>query len=183
MQLDYTILVNRTHPIPEGFWEGIALVEFPVEIDFSVSMEAETARAFGDLQRCLDRAGLRVEPLSGYRTYATQQRIWNDFLRERGVEYTVRHVARPGYSEHQTGLALDVTLYDQHGSAIEGKHAPEYDLMFPRLHEFGFILRYPEGKEAITGYAYEPWHIRYVGIQAASVMYEKRRTLEEYFAE
>jgi len=180
MAIDHTILVNRDHPIPEGYSDGIALVELPVEEGFSVPMEEETAGAFLRLQGDLAREGLRMEPLSGYRSADTQRRILEDFLRSRGEEYTLSHVAAPGHSEHQTGLALDVTLYDAKGDPVEDDHAPEYDRLFPRLHEYGFILRYPEGAEAVTGYAFEPWHIRYVGIPAATAIHENHWTLEEY---
>lgn len=180
MAMNYTILVNRGHPIPEGYSERISLVRLHVEDDFYILAEEETANAFLKLQDALSGEGLRMKPFSGYRFAETQQRIWNDSLLKHGLEHTRRYVAKPGYSEHQTGLALDVRFFDQHGDRIEDDHAPEYDRMHPRLHEFGFILRYPEGAEAITGYAFEPWHIRYVGLPAAAAIFENHWTLEEY---
>ena len=97
-----------------------------------------------------------------------------------GEAYTERYVAKPGYSEHQTGLALDVTLYDACGNEVQDDDYEAYGKLYPHLHEFGFILRYPAGKEGVTGYSFEPWHIRYVGEKAAREIYENGWTLEEY---
>ena len=91
-----------------------------------------------------------------------------------------RYVAKPGYSEHQTGLALDLSLYDAQDDRVEDDDVEAYAKLFPHLHEFGFILRYPEGKEDVTGYSFEPWHIRCVGVEVASQIYENGWTLEEY---
>ena len=77
-------------------------------------------------------------------------------------------------------LALDVVLCDPQGLPVDDSDAPEYDVMFPHLHKFGFILRYPRGREAVTGYGYEPWHIRYVGTAAAKAIHDNGWTLEEY---
>lgn len=180
MTIDYTILVNRDHPIPVDHANRISLVRLHVEDDFFILAEEETAHAFLRMQEALARDGLRMAPFSGYRFAGTQQRIWNDSVLKHGLEHALRYVAKPGHSEHQTGLALDVEFFDQNGGRIEDDHAPEYDRMHLRLHEFGFILRYPEGAEAVTGYAYEPWHIRYVGIPAAAIIFENHWTLEEY---
>ena len=180
MLIDRTVLVNPCHAVPEGFRNAIELVSIPVEEGFSVCLEAETARAFLALQDFLGKTGLPVLPLSGYRSSARQQEIWDRSVHDHGLEHTVRYLAKPGFSEHETGLALDVVLYDRHGNGIENDEAPEYEIMFPHLHEFGFILRYPRGQESVTGYSYEPWHIRYVGIQAAKVIHENHWTLEEF---
>lgn len=179
MQPDKTILVNRSHPVPEGFRDTIELVTVRTE-DLTFFLEAETYSAFLALKQALGDSGLPMDPISGYRRPARQQEIWDDFLREYGEDYTTSHVAKPGCSEHETGLAVDVVLYDRDGSAISDDYAPEYEIMFPRLHEYGFILRYPKGREAVTGYAYEPWHIRYVGVRAAEEIYRNHWTLEEY---
>ena len=93
---------------------------------------------------------------------------------------TRRYVAKPGYSEHQTGLALDLTLYDARGTIVADDDADAYEKLSPHFHKFGFILRYPAGKEDVTGYLFEPWHIRYVGTEIAREIYESGLRLEEY---
>jgi len=151
-----------------------------VEENFSVPLERETAKSYLQLRQHLLDIGLHVEVLSGYRVQSTQERIWKESVAAHGEAHTRRYVARPGYSEHQTGLALDLTLYDARGNAVEDDDFEAYGRLFPHLHEFGFILRYPAGKENVTGYPFEPWHIRSVGIQAAREIYENGLTLEEY---
>ena len=177
---DPTVLVNPSHPVPEGFQETLELVDIAADPEGSVLMEAEAARAFGELRLYLGKLGLPALPLSGFRTTERQQLIWDQTMQDKGPDYTARYVARPGYSEHQTGLALDVVLCDPQGLPVDDNDAPEYDVMFPHLHKFGFILRYPRGREAVTGYAYEPWHIRYVGTAAAKAIHDNGWTLEEY---
>ena len=123
-----------------------------------------------------------IVPVSGYRPRAEQQAIWEDALAEHGKAFTETYVARPGCSEHQTGLAIDL-----------GENGPEVDFLCPafpdsgpcgalrrRAADFGFVLRYPKGKENVPGIGYEPWHFRYVGWPHAKLMEEKHLVLEEY---
>lgn len=180
MKSGKTILVNRSHPVPAGFSDGITLVSVPDRKNGSVLLESETARAFLALRQYFLNAGLYVGLESGYRTDASQQQIWDEFLLSNGEEYMLQYVAPPGYSEHQTGLAADIELRDGIGEKIADYCGQEFKTFFAHLHEFGFILRYPESREAITGYSYEPWHIRYVGVPAAEVIYRNNWTLEEY---
>ncbi len=112
---------------------------------------------------------------SDYRSYDYQIEIYADYVRADGKKETDTYSARPGYSEHQTGLAIDCnTIDDAFGSTAESYWLQEH------AHEYGFIIRYPQGKEDITGYKYEPWHIRYVGYKAAKYMYDNDLCLEEY---
>ena len=119
---------------------------------------------------------------SGYRSYYTQVDLYNSYVSNHGQEAADTFSAKPGQSEHQTGLAMDITceamnflLDDTFFDTEEGKWVAE------NAHRFGFIIRYPKGKEDITGYQYEPWHLRYVGETIATEIYEKQITLEEYF--
>jgi D-alanyl-D-alanine carboxypeptidase len=112
---------------------------------------------------------------SGFRSYNKQQKLWeanhfisNDFL------------ALPGFSEHQTGLAVDVACL-QTGLTRYFEDTLEFEFLLNNAHKFGFILRYPKDKKDITGYEYEPWHYRYVGVDVARICYEENLTLEEYF--
>ena len=173
-------LVNRDNPIPPGYRESVEIVAVEVEEDFSVPLERETAEKYLELREYLLSRGIAVDAVSGYRSQGTQERIWNESMAAHGEAHTRRYVAEPGYSEHQTGLALDLTLYDDRGNIVEDDDSEAFDKLLPHYHKFGFILRYPAGKEHVTGYSYEPWHIRYVGIEAAREIYENDLTLEEY---
>ena len=117
-----------------------------------------------------------ITAVSGWRSQEEQHEIYIRSLWENGEEFTKQFVARPGHSEHQTGLAMDINSLEQSwGETADGiwlaAHCAEY----------GFILRYPQGKEDITGYMYEPWHVRYLGIDLATAITDSGLTLEEYF--
>ena len=178
--MDKIILVNRSNPVPAGHLDSIEMVAVKVDEGFSVPLERETAERYLQMRRYLLSIGIHVEVVSGYRSQETQERIWNESVAAHGEAHTRRYVAMPGYSEHQTGLALDLTLYDARGDMVEDDDVEAYARLIPHYHEFGFIVRYPEGKEDVTGYQFEPWHIRYVGDEAAREIYASGLTLEEY---
>lgn len=119
---------------------------------------------------------------SGYRSYTLQNTYYTHYVATSGQTEADRYSARPGTSEHQTGLSLDVATVDRvhyldqaFGTDPAGKWLAEH------AHEYGFIIRYPEGKESVTGYMYEPWHIRYVGKDLATQLYTNKQTMEEFF--
>lgn len=118
---------------------------------------------------------------SGYRSYQTQEELYQRYVKEYGQEKADYFSARPGHSEHQTGLAIDVTANSVNGQLTTefGKTA-EGIWLKENAHRFGYIIRYLEGRESETGYQYEPWHIRYVGEEAATKIYENNLILEEY---
>ncbi len=178
--MDKIILVNRSNPIPPGYLDSIEMVAVKVDEGFSVSLERETAERYLQMRRHLLSIGIRVEAVSGYRSQETQERIWNESVAAHGEARTRRYVAMPGHSEHQTGLALDLTLYDDQGDIVGDDDVEAYARLFPYFPEFGFIVRYPAGKEDVTGYRFEPWHVRYVGDEAAREIYASGLTLEEY---
>ena len=178
--MDKTILVNRDNPIPSDYQESLETTQIQVEENFFVVLEKETATKYVQLRQRLLSLGIHVEVVSGYRSHKTQERIWRDSVAAHGEQHTRRYVAKPGYSEHQTGLALDLTLYDARGNMVAEDDIEAHARFFPYLHTFGFILRYPAGKEDVTGYPFEPWHIRYVGEKAAAAIYKNGWTLEEY---
>ena len=178
--MDRTILVNRDNPLPSDYLNSVEIAFIEVTEDFSVPLEKEAAENYLQLKQRLDSLGIHVEALSGLRTQKTQERIWRDNVAAHGESRTIQYVAKPGFSEHQTGLALDLTLYDEQEYIVDDDDVEAYSVIHPHLHEFGFILRYPAGKEDVTGFAFEPWHIRYVGKEAADVMYKNGLTLEEY---
>lgn len=132
-------------------------------------------------QTATDEEGYELHARSGYRSYGTQRDLYNSYVKNHGQAAADKYSAKPGQSEHQTGLSMDITcaamnfqLDDTFGNTDEGKWVSE------NAHRFGFIVRYPKGKEDITGYFYEPWHIRYLGVELATKVYESGLTLEEY---
>lgn len=123
-----------------------------------------------------------ITPVSGYRSFEEQQNIWNDCLEESGIDFTQKYVAKPACSEHQTGLAIDLGRTQQYIDFVRPEF-PDDGVCgeFKSIAaEFGFILRYPLGKEHITKIAYEPWHFRYVGVPHAEIILKNGLVLEEY---
>ena len=146
--------------------------QFDVRIVDEMRAMAEAARA----------EGLSVVLSSGYRSYATQTYLFNRKAAQYGEEVAQTIVARPGTSEHQTGLCCDITdrYYEMKDASLENTQM--YKWMSAHCHEFGFIVRFPKGKEDVTGIIYEPWHFRYVGADAAAYIMEHDLTLEEFLA-
>jgi D-alanyl-D-alanine dipeptidase/carboxypeptidase len=124
----------------------------------------------------------KIRLVDGYRTEKEQRRLWEYSLKENGLAYTKQFVALPGCSEHQLGLAIDVGLANENNDPIcprfHGSSAAE--LFLQHMMDFGFILRYPEDKQEITGISYEPWHFRYVGLPHSQIISTQKWTLEEY---
>ena len=169
------ILVNALHGVAYDAPREL------VTMENKVRLERQAATLLEELMHKIGGWN-SIVPVSGWRSMAQQQAIWDSCLRENGPEYTRTYVAVPGHSEHQTGMAIDLGLRQKHIDFI----CPE----FPdtgvcggfkqRAADYGFILRYPAGKENVTGIGCEPWHFRYVGIPHAWIMMENRQTLEEY---
>ncbi|MBS4196762.1 M15 family metallopeptidase [Bacillus sp. FJAT-49870] len=180
------VLVNKQYKLPDHY-EPTDLVIPNVRFIFSGNLEKkkmrqEAARALENMFSGAEKDGILLAGVSGYRSQATQKSLYNSYVNRNGKEAAERFSAHPGHSEHQTGLAMDI-------SGITGKCAatdcfegsPEAKWLAEHAHEYGFIVRYPKGKEDITGYKYEPWHMRFVGIDIANTIFEKDITMEEYF--
>lgn len=183
-----TVIVNKERSLPDGY-EPSDLVEPNVPFSFNEqhekrNMRKEAAEALEKLFAAADSEGIELRAVSGYRSYARQKSVYENHVATKGEAEASRISAVPGTSEHQTGLTIDVSspsagnaLEQSFGQTTEGlwlaENAPKY----------GFIIRYPEGQEGITGYVYEPWHIRYVGVDLAPDIAESGLTLEEYFDE
>ena len=121
----------------------------------------------------------KIVVVSSYRTYDYQDDLFNSYVKNNGEEYALSCSAKAGHSEHQTGLAIDVMGSNNDYDLFE--ETKEYEWMKDNAHKYGFILRYPEEKEHITGYKFEPWHYRYVGVDVATVIYENDLTLEQFY--
>ncbi len=120
--------------------------------------------------------------VSGYRSYARQKEIYEKNVRMRGIQATNKVSAAPGHSEHQTGLAMDISSKSLGGALTEKfGDTPEGKWVAANCYQYGFIIRYPENTEQITGYSYEPWHIRYVGTEISEYIHNENITLEEYY--
>ena len=183
--LDYLVLVNKENKLPEDWEKTLEIVTIKNSQGYEIEVEKEAAGAYQKLKEALAKDGVNIDLDSAWRSVAEQQRIWDDFMEEYGEVYTKRTVATPGYSEHHTGLALDLYLNIDGKDVYLNEDMVEYPEIWAKIHEklaeYGFILRYLEGKEAITGYGYEPWHIRYVGsVETAKEITSKGITLEEY---
>ena len=192
---DLLILVNADHPLPEGYAPRDLVLLNELESSLFTVKEPNTylcRSALTALNAMLSDAhqqGLTQWQISeGYRSRAAQQAIWdqkyvkyrtvNGLSESKALQAVSRRVAKPGCSEHETGLALDLTVP---GAAF--RSTPQCLWIQQHCAEYGFILRYTEDKEKITGITAEPWHIRFVGVEAAQEMREKNLCLEEYAAD
>lgn len=183
----YLTLVNKTHRLPDN-WESLVQIDDVTNsLDEEHKIEHETYTQYLALRNELQGKGIQIELDSVYRTPEEQQEIWDDWSDdpELGEEYCRKYLAVPGFSEHHTGLAVDIFIMKD-GVAIRNNEdmiadVEDFSVIHGLLPKHGFILRYPEGKDGITGYAYEPWHLRYVGDPAiAASITEQNLTLEEY---
>lgn len=181
------ILVNKEHPIDEDYKpDDLVKIKYYVSDRSETTryMRAEAAEAFHQMVDKAAQEGVELKMTTAYRSYDFQKILFDNYVAQEGEDQANTFSARPGQSEHQTGLAVDVTspvvdyqLSNDYGKTKEGKWIADH------AYEFGFILRFPKGKEDITGYQYEPWHLRYVGQAAAKEIYEKGLTLEEFLQE
>lgn len=164
--------------------KGILLVnkEYALSMDYDPGEDPE-AREYLDkmFEVCYEETGKNLIAYSGYRTYEYQKNLFNRYVEKDGYEKAVMYSARPRHSEHETGLAFDIGGSNQAYWLKESFEDTEEGIWLrENAHRFGFILRYPKEKTDITGYIYEPWHFRYIGIDHASNIYELDVTLEEY---
>ena len=141
-----------------------------------MQLQKHAAKALERLVNAAKDENITLIGSSGYRSYQTQVEVYNSYCKKKGKSYTLQYVASPGSSEHQTGLAIDIT----NSSRYFDKNSKEAKWLADNAYKYGFILRYLEGKTDITGYNYEPWHIRYVGKKVAKEIYNNSETLEEY---
>ncbi|MGD6777636.1 M15 family metallopeptidase [Sutcliffiella horikoshii] len=183
------VMVNKFWSLPEGY-RPADLIKPNVPFSFGdensdrSKLRAEAAESLEVMFNVAKGEGIELYARSGFRSYETQEAIFKNEVATFGYEQAVLYVALPGTSEHQTGLAMDITaksvgleLVEAFEGTAEGKWLAE------NAHHYGFILRYPKGKTNITGYAFEPWHFRYVGVDIAGEIYTKGLTFEEYMGD
>ena len=172
------VLVNKYHYLPDGY-EPDDLGYVPGAYGNNVPMRDVIVEPFKELQAAaLEEIDVEFMPTTAYRGYSFQSTLYNRYVSEDGVEAADTYSARPGYSEHQTGLSID--LRNTALSSDIRLTDDNYEWLSNNAYRFGFIIRFPEDKTYITGYQFENWHIRYVGKDAAKIIYENDLTLEEY---
>lgn len=161
------LLANKHYPLPQNYAPG----------------ESKEARAaFEAMKKAAKKEGLDLHAFSTYRDFARQQVLYEGYVAKDGQQAADRYSARPGFSEHQTGLAFDIgeVGQEQHWASASFGATAGGKWLKANAHKYGFILRYPEGAENLTGYMHESWHFRYVGAEAATEIFKKGLTLEQY---
>ena len=154
------LVVNKKYGLPSNYNPGV---------------NATALNAFNTMKAAAKKEGINLFIISGFRSYETQKGLYNNYVKQYGQAATDTFSAKPGHSEHQTGLAFDLnSLDDNFGNTKEGKWLAN------NCHKYGFIIRYPKNKQSITGYQYEPWHVRYLGVDVATKVYNSGLCLEEY---
>lgn len=159
--VDGILIANKSYPLPAGYAPG--------------GLTSETQQAFSELHNAMAAEGLSLWVASGYRSYDYQAGLYRKYVNRDGKAAADRYSARAGYSEHQTGLAFDVNQVDDSFA-----NTPQAKWLAEHAWEYGFIIRYPKGKEGVTGYQYEPWHLRYLGKETAKAVQDSGLCLEEY---
>ena len=154
------LIANKTYRLPSWYGNGLT---------------GDTLAAFERMRAEAASLGHNLWIASGFRSYSTQVKVYNSYASRDGSAAADRYSARPGHSEHQSGLAFDLnTITEAFG------YTPEGQWVAANAHRFGFIVRYPQGKEGSTGYIWEPWHLRYLGVDTATAVYNSGLSLEEY---
>lgn len=159
--IDGILIANKTYALPASYNPG--------------GLTDECSAAFQQLVNGAAADNINIYLSSGFRSYDYQSQIYNNYVAMDGQAKADTYSARPGHSEHQTGLAIDCNIIDD---SFIG--TPEAIWLENHCHEYGFIIRYPKSKESITGYKYEPWHIRYIGVEKAKSVHDSGLCLEEY---
>ena len=166
--VDGILIANKSYSLPKSYT--------------STYLTKEAEQAYYRLRDDAKNAGFPLSIKSAYRSWNDQNYIFNNYVKRDGLDAAMTYSARPGHSEHQTGLAMDILTSSTSGSKTP-QFKPALDWLADNAYKHGFILRYPEGKTHITGYIFEPWHYRYVGTELAEILYNNGDwiTLEEYF--
>ncbi len=153
----------------------IANKTFALPADYNPGADSEASAALDEMFTGANGEGIALWVVSGFRSYGSQAAIYSNYVARDGAAAADRYSARPGHSEHQTGLAFDLNSLEQTFGAT-----PEGQWLAANCWKYGFIIRYPQEKEDLTGYMYEPWHVRYLGRETAQKVYESGLCLEEY---
>lgn len=174
------MLVNKYNYLAKDF-EIPTLVKVEKYAKDGMYLDKTCMEAFIKMASDIEKEGYNLRAISTYRTYDYQSNLYNNYAKRDGINMADTYSARPGFSEHHTGLAIDVdNITKVYTDFLDTK---EFAWMQDNAYKYGFILRYPKDKENITGYIYEPWHYRYVGVDIAKYIHENNITFEEYYYE
>lgn len=176
--IDGILIVNKSYPLPEDYVPTNTYKDATGLNYCSTCIDKEAYEKYKEMKADATALGLNIWIQSGYRSYSLQESLYNKYVNRDGKAAADTYSARPGHSEHQTGLAFDLnSITDDFQYTDEGKWVNN------NCYKYGYILRYPKGKESITGYKYESWHLRYVGEELATKLYNNGDwiTLEEHF--
>lgn len=183
---DYLVLVNKTNKLPDN-WDRIAdFLQVKNSFGKILKIEKETSEKFNELRKNLLSEWVDIELDSAYRSFSIQNEFFEEFKEKYWEEYASNYAAPAGYSEHHTWLAVDICIKKENWEIISENHEMIVELgVFDKIHkklaDYWFILRYPDWKDDITWYSYEPWHLRYIwDINIAKEIMENWLTLEEY---
>ena len=172
------MLVNKYHALNKDY-EVSDIVKVSTTYAYEgMKLNKEAYEAFKKLADDAKKEGYTIVILSSYRTYEYQDKLWTDRKNKSGIQKADAYAARAGSSEHETGLAIDVADYN---NPVNFGEREAYTWMINNSYKYGYILRYPEGKEDITGYDYEAWHYRYLGVDLATKVYNEGITFDEYY--
>jgi len=172
------MLVNKHRYLSEDFVpSGLSKIDSKYAADDTMKASKIAINAFIEMSKAAEKDGMELVINSAYRSYKDQQEISDTYLELYGQSYVDKFVAKPGFSEHQTGLCFDIGSRKSNVFA----NSEEYKWIKENAYKYGFILRFPKKYENITGFRTEPWHYRYVGKKIAKYIYENDITLEEYY--
>lgn len=177
---DELILVNKYNQLPKDYAPK-DLTDISVQYCYGDNeVSNEVYQKYISMYNAAKEEDLYLIITSAFRDYEFQDQLWNQYAKSQGEEWADSVAARAGHSEHQTGLTLDIVTYNSNMNDFE--NTDEFKWLQKHAHEYGFIMRYPKDKEDITGYDYESWHYRYVGVETATKIHELGITYDEYYA-
>ena len=180
--LNEALLVNKFNYLPNNYSDNLDIVDIKNWYAFGERKIIKTVyEKYIEMYNDAKKEGLNLVISSAYRTNSEQERLYNERKDTKGLEYADNYAARPLYSEHETGLALDI-FTPEYPTIESFENSNEYKWLIENSYKYGFVLRYPKDKEYLTGYKYESWHFRYLGVDLATKVYESELTYDEYYA-
>ena len=181
MSKDYLIIVNKFYQLDKEY-EPDDLTKISLSYAYDGNkVRSEVNDAFVNMASDAKKEGINLIASSSYRSFERQDAVYKEFYYSKGLTYADNYAARAGHSEHQTGLSIDIFTYGN-STTDNFEDSDAYKWLIDNSYKYGFILRYPKDKEYLTGYAYESWHYRYLGVDVATKVYESGLTYDEYYA-
>ena len=181
MSKDNLILVNKFYKLKSDYIpEDLTNINLNYAYDNN-KVRKEVNDAFVNMASAAKEENIKLIANSSFRDYDRQDAVYKEFYYSKGIDYADKYAARPGHSEHQTGLCIDI-FTGGNSNTENFEESDAYKWLIKNAHKYGFILRYPKDKEYLTGYNYESWHYRYLGIDIATKVYESNLTYDEYYA-